>query len=125
MEEDLISKSMKRQFKIIFWISLIIGIYTAIDSYLENQEENRRAYEYREQQIERESRRKKQKRFELTDEQKQRQKDALETPFESSEPLPSEVDPDDEEKYNWIMDHPDYNGDYEYFEDQYESDQGF
>jgi len=62
--------------------------------------------------------------IELTPEQKQRQKDALKNGLESTEPLPSEVKPEDEEMYNWIMDHPDYNGDYEYFQDLYESQYG-
>jgi len=62
--------------------------------------------------------------FKMTPDQLQRQKDALNSHFESPEPLPSEVDPDDEEMYNWIMDHPDYNGDYELFKEKYESEHG-
>ena len=57
-------------------------------------------------------------------EQKQRQKDALNSHYKNSEPLPSEVSTDDDEMYNWIMDYPDYNGDYEYFQDLYESSHG-
>jgi len=61
---------------------------------------------------------------ELTPEQKQRQKDALKNGEKSTEPLPSEVNPDDEEMYNWIINHPEYDGDYEHFKDRYESEHG-
>jgi len=110
--------------KVAFWISVIIAIYSTIKDYYDGKERDRRAYEYQQQMQEIKNRYKNSEKYELTPEQRQRQKDALNSGFESSEPLPSEVDPDDEEMYNWIIDHPDYNGDYEYFQELYESSHG-
>jgi hypothetical protein len=44
-------------------------------------------------------------------------------PYGSEEPLPSEVREEDQDMYNWITDHPDYNGDWEYWVDEYENSQ--
>jgi hypothetical protein len=44
-------------------------------------------------------------------------------PYGSEEPLPSEVHEEDQDMYNWITDHPDYNGDWEYWIDKYENSQ--
>jgi hypothetical protein len=43
------------------------------------------------------------------------------TPYGTEEPLPSEVRPEDEDMYNWITDHPEYNGDWELWVEEYEN----
>lgn len=121
---NLFSDETKKIFKYAFWASIAINAYYYINNYYEGLERDRRAYEYQEQQRIWKENYKKNNTYKLTPEQKQRQKDALKSGFKSSEPLPSEVKPDDEEMYNWIIDHPDYNGDYEYFKDLYESSHG-
>lgn len=117
--------SKRKMFLYIFLFVLIIVLVDYINHQREAAEWDREVLEYRRNQDSWQREYNENNKSQgLTPEQKQRQEDALNSGFESSEPLPSEVNTDDEEMYNWIMDHPEYDGDYEHFKDRYENEHG-
>jgi len=110
--------------KMFWYIFLFALAFALIDYFIQQQKDaewDRKVMQERKQNHFRQD----DKNYSLSPEQKQRQKEAIEdSNSKSTEPLPSEVEPDDEEMYNWIIDHPDYNGDYEFFKEKYESEHG-
>jgi len=44
--------------------------------------------------------------------------------FESGEPLPSEVEVEDDPRYQWIMDQDGYSGDWDWWVEKYENETG-
>lgn len=45
--------------------------------------------------------------------------------FDNKEPNAEDVTNDQDVMYNWIIDNPDYNGDWEFWVDKYESEIGY
>ncbi len=120
--KSFLSISNKKLLWYIFLFSLALSLFDYFHQKHKDAEWDRKIMQERHWERSHEQR---QKEYQLTPEQKERQRKALQEGNNfSTEPLPSEVSPDDEEMYNWIIDHPEYDGDYEHFKDRYESEHG-